>query len=404
MTAGAKPTAGSATITPTAGGQYTYTISCDGAGGTAKQSVALVVPIPAFKTSYENANGYGLSRINFPASLQQFVPDQPLTWGTADFFKTGNIDIFTAKQNYNISIPYSVVTSDVKYQSDFQFWRRDPATGTLTQVGPSYKGCLHPRKGVVADFNNDGWPDVFVACTGYDSSINGRMPGEKSKLLLSDGKGGFTVTDATDIGFFHGATAADVNGDGWVDIVVADFLNPNHSIYVLLNNKDGTFTKDETRIKNVTTRVLFSVELVDVNGDSIPDLIAGGDEENPSWASCVGSAWCSGETAIFYGDGTGNFGNKKTVIPAVAGQGTALTFNVVHSNGQNVVYVGRTSDGMNPNGAYKTRVLQAYNETTGTSSVLLNEVGSWMTWWATITRNGVVGVAPINGLYPDYFL
>jgi hypothetical protein len=375
--------------------------ACGGGGDGTTTAAVTATPIPAFKTSYENANGYGLSRINFPASLQQFVPDQPLAWGTADFFKTGNIDIFTAKQNYNPSIPYSVVTLDAKYQSDFQFWRRDPATGTLTQVGPTYKGCLHPRKGVVADFNNDGWPDVFVACTGYDAPVNGKWLGEKSKLLLSDGKGGFTVTDATDAaGYYHGAAAADVNGDGWVDIVVTNYFNTAHPLYVLLNNKDGTFTKDETRIKNVTPGPFFSVELVDVNGDGILDLIAGGHEASPG---CAGYVGCSAETAIFYGDATGNFGNTKTVIPAVAGQGVVLSFNVVHRNGQNVVYVGRSSDQTNPIGFYKTRVLQAYNETTGTSSVLLNEVGNWITWWSTITRNGVVGVAPMNGTFPDYF-
>jgi hypothetical protein len=370
--------------------------ACGGGGDGTTTAAVTATPIPAFKTSYENANGYGLSRINFPASLRQFDIG-PVAWGTADFFKTGNFDIFTAKQNYDPSIPYSVVTSDAKYQSDFQFWRRDPATGTLTQVGPTYKGCLHPRKGVVADFNNDGWPDVFVACHGYDAPVNGKWLGEKSKLLLSDGKGGFTVTDATDeAGFYHGATAADVNGDGWVDIVVTNNFNPTHPLFVLLNNKNGTFTKDETRIKNLSPGPFFSVELVDVNGDGILDLIAGGHEADPNCR-------CSAETAIFYGDATGNFGNTKKVIPAVPGQGVVLSFNVVHRNGQNVVYVGRSSDGTTSVGFYKTRVLQAYNETTGASSVLLNEVERWIPWWGTITRNGVVGVAPMDGIFPDYF-
>ena len=41
---------------------------------------------------------------------------------------------------------------------------------------------IGPRKIVVADFNGDGWPDIFIADFGLDASP---FPGNHNWLLLS---------------------------------------------------------------------------------------------------------------------------------------------------------------------------------------------------------------------------
>lgn len=43
-------------------------------------------------------------------------------------------------------------------------------------------GCTFPTKAIVADFNHDGKPDVFVACRGLGATA---FVGEKSAVLLS---------------------------------------------------------------------------------------------------------------------------------------------------------------------------------------------------------------------------
>lgn len=193
MTAGAKPTTGSATITPTAGGQYTYTISCDGSGGTARQSAALVVSIPVLKTSYENQNNIGLGRVNF-SNVNYLPPGGAQGFAAADFFQTGHVDIFTSNWTYDLSKSWPEVQADPTSLSDLQFWRQQP-DGTLTLLLEyKHQGCIIGRKSAVADFNNDGYPDVVLGCHGYDAGIpdgHGGLywAGEYSKLLLSDGKG-----------------------------------------------------------------------------------------------------------------------------------------------------------------------------------------------------------------------
>ncbi|MBE0546962.1 MAG: VCBS repeat-containing protein [Rubrivivax sp.] len=379
-----------------------FMAGCGGGSGSDDSPTAVIpkvtlgAKIAPFASSYQNAKGYGLSRINFPSSLATFVPDQPLAWGAGDFFQIGNVSIFTAKQNYNTGTPIAAISAAPSaYQSDFQFWEKAD-DGTLVAKGPTYKGCLHPRKAVVADFNLDGYPDVFVACHGYDGLP---LPGEKSKLVLSDGKGGFAVTDATDVGFYHGASAADVNADGYPDIVVANISNPGGlNVHFLINQKNGTFKIDNTRVPGQVGHPFFSVELLDVNGDGILDLAVGGHEYD------MNNTISAAETAVLYGDVNGVFGATKTVIPKLAGRGVVLDFTVVNNNGQKVLYVNRSADGSTPQFPfYSTQTLQAVNLTTGVSTTLLDRSGSWIPWWLPSTRNGQNGVVPYNASNPDLF-
>lgn len=96
--------------------------------------------------------------------------------------------------------------------------------------------------GVAGDFNNDGWPDLFVLATGSRADA----------LYINQGDGTF-VDEAVAWGvdgvhFGVGAAAADINGDGWLDIYVTSHSPEGvavaeagrHRLY--RNNGDGTFT------------------------------------------------------------------------------------------------------------------------------------------------------------------
>jgi len=364
--------------------------------------VACSGPVAA-KTSYEHMTGYGLSRIKFVTDSAPVWLGEPEAWGAGDFFETGRVDIFTTKHNYNLNTTYAEIQADpAKYASDYDFWQQN-TDGTLTKIWAApNKGCLHPRKGVVADFNQDGYPDVFVACHGYDAPVNGQMVGEKSDLVLSDCKGGFTIKkvdiDGIAASFNHGASAADVNSDGYPDIVVADILNPldwYHPVYFLINQKDGTFKSDYTRIQNLTDHwsPYFSVELLDVDGDGNLDLFVGGHEHEQA------------ETKILYGDGTGTFGKIARVIPPVTDRGAVLGVVRVTNNGKTGLFVNRTGSGAA--GFYSRRTLQWVDVNTFESVVVLDHVNNtnpliagWENTWLPVTKNGQNGVDVYNANDP----
>jgi hypothetical protein len=95
-------------------------------------------------------------------------------------------------------------------------------SGTLVDASAIVDGPLpitvHPREIVVSDFNGDNKPDFFLADHGYDANP---FPGFQNQLLLSTESGYVNATGSSLpalIDFTHSAIAADVDGDGDVDL------------------------------------------------------------------------------------------------------------------------------------------------------------------------------------------
>lgn len=155
-------------------------------------------------------------------------------------------------------------------------------------------GCMHPRKSLVADFNNDEMPDVFFACHGDDTIVGGGT-GEQSRILISDAvtkKYAVKLVSATDVnGYAHGGAAADIDGDGNVDVVLADFkyAGSTLSLRVILGTGTGEFVNDTSRIdltkilnkEDVRWENYFSVELIPVSGELYMYAGGGDDLESP---------------------------------------------------------------------------------------------------------------------------
>jgi hypothetical protein len=87
-----------------------------------------------------------------------------------------------------------------------------------------------------ADFNNDGFIDLFV--------VNNQTNSKNNFLYLNNGNGAFTkVTTGiivNDGGSSYGCTCGDYDNDGDIDIFVSNYGENN---FLYSNNGDGTFTK-----------------------------------------------------------------------------------------------------------------------------------------------------------------
>jgi hypothetical protein len=109
------------------------------------------------------------------------------------------------------------------------------------------------------DYDGDGWPDLFVGtylryslehntpCFSPSGAVDYCTPNtyrpQPSRLFHNNRDGTFTdVTARSGIGSEYGpalgVTAADFNGDGWLDLFVANDSQPNQ---LWINQHDGTF-------------------------------------------------------------------------------------------------------------------------------------------------------------------
>ncbi len=134
------------------------------------------------------------------------------------------------------------------------------------QAPVAYNSIESPIAVAVGDFNNDGFPDVAVANESY-SDVS---------IYLGNGVGGLTPGNVYTTGSTSGAvslTVGDFNGDGNTDIVVTEGVVPpnfNTNLVVLLGNGTGAFTIGSAFPAGNTPN---DVQSADLNGDGKLDLV-----------------------------------------------------------------------------------------------------------------------------------
>ena len=176
--------------------------------------------------------------------------------------------------------------------------------GTFTDV-TAKAGVQNDRWGfgaVVGDYDNDGWPDIFVSNYG------------KSRLYHNNHDGTFTdVAEKAGVtfgGWAAGATWGDYDGDGRLDLFVPGYVHydmahppppsgcqfrgasvmcgprglKGESDKLFHNNGDGTFTDVSTKAGVNDEHAYYGLAslFIDLNGDGRPDLLVA-DDSTPNY-------------------------------------------------------------------------------------------------------------------------
>ena len=166
------------------------------------------------------------------------------------------------------------------FKGTASFLYHNNGDGTFTEVskGTDIAKAIGKSLGVVAtDVNNDGRTDLFVANdTVQNFLFVNRGPGPngawKWEEIALQAEVGFSDNGQPRSGM--GVDAADINGDGWQDLFVANVDQEMFSLYQ--NNKDETF-RDVAHIEGVAqaTRLLsgWGLKYFDYDNDGAIDLI-----------------------------------------------------------------------------------------------------------------------------------
>jgi hypothetical protein len=146
--------------------------------------------------------------------------------------------------------------------------------GTFTDV--SKKAGIEDTIGTyglsvaVADFDNDGWPDIYVANDSTAATFYQNQKDGTFKDVAIEAGIAYSPNGKPQAGM--GVAVGDFNRDGLLDIVKTNFAGDTDSLY--LNLGDGTF-EDHTYLSGLglNTRYLgWGVAFVDVDNDGWPDI------------------------------------------------------------------------------------------------------------------------------------
>ncbi len=123
----------------------------------------------------------------------------------------------------------------------------------------------------ILDYDADGWPDIYLT-QGCDWPADPKQTRHYDRLYRNLGDGRFAdVTFQAGLkenGFGQGIAIGDYDNDGFPDIFVGN-LGPNR---LYRNRGDGTF-EDVTLPAGITTAVwTSSCAIADLNGDTYPDI------------------------------------------------------------------------------------------------------------------------------------
>jgi hypothetical protein len=214
-------------------------------------------------------------------------------WGTGcafvDYDRDGHLDLMVA--NY---VDFDLSTAPAPGERPNCIWKGVPVM-CGPQGLPGAKNILYHNRGdgtfedvttkshidqtdghyalsvTTLDYDDDGWPDIFVACDSTPSILYHNNGDGTFKDVAVTAGAAFNEDGRAQAGM--GSTVADYNGDGHLDIFKTNFSDDTATLY--RNNGDGTFD-DVTYAAGLglhTQYLGWGTMFFDFDNDGWPDLL-----------------------------------------------------------------------------------------------------------------------------------
>lgn len=192
---------------------------------------------------------------------------------------------------------------------------------------------------ICADFNNDGAPDIWL--------LSNSNQGVFTEIFWNNGKGIFNkgASGVTQKGTRGGMACGDLNGDGWLDIVIGGTIageawnttaaEGGKTVSVYFNDRNGHFIKQQEFSEYMFDNTTRPLEIIDWNNDGYSDIILTG------WNMTQGNV---SRTSVFLNDGTGHFTLSDVSLPGVS-EGSVATADFNNSGRHDILINGNCNGG-----------------------------------------------------------
>lgn len=239
--------------------------------------------------SYENFNNFR----KFMPPAGEVAEHISSAYSYIDFDKDGDSDFIFASTSYS---------KDRKYVYIIQ----NNGNGNWS-LFKKLNGCIWPRKGGLADFDNNGYLDFFIADQGYENSPTNYYTGAEIGIVYFYKDNAEIKYIPNSYAYNHTASAGDIDSDGDSDLVTIDNVYRN----------DGVGFIKEDNLTQQQQNGYYHCELMDLNNDGKLDLVAGNAE------NFVNKNGIRNYTRVFWNKGDGRFKYENaTELPIADGLDT----------------------------------------------------------------------------------
>ncbi|HEV2424062.1 MAG TPA: choice-of-anchor D domain-containing protein [Terriglobia bacterium] len=275
-------------------------------GGFGVHAEAAANPVPYIVNISPVTVAPGGAQFNLTVNGANFVNGSTVVWGTHQGTQH-LVTTFVSSDQLTATVPAAEVanagTASITVQNSgaalsnpaYLAVTLPAASLAFRRTTQSPSGGNHPNVPIIGDFNGDGIPDMAVS--------NNQSTGSQVSVFLGIGSGSFsgatnyTAASACGAGGTapcdpEGMLAGDFNGDGYLDLAVAN--RGDATITVLLGSASGTFS---VLSPTTTGSQPYVIAAADFNRDGKLDLVV----------ACQGPLGGPGFVDILLGNNDGTF-------------------------------------------------------------------------------------------------
>jgi hypothetical protein len=244
---------------------------------------------------------------------------RPGAWGMGcafvDVNRDGHLDLYVANYvRYNPKIPLCM-SANVQHGCTPNQYATQPnelyinrGDGTFREQAVAL-GADDPNGAglgvVVSDFDEDGWPDIFIA---NDGTPNALLHNEHGRFRNLGQQAGVAYSDEGTMRAGMGTDAGDYDNDGHIDLVITNFQHEPNALY---HNRTHLEFDDVSYLSGIGTPSLnhlkFGVVFADLDGDGKLDLYVGNGHVYENVAKFDDTATFEQTDQIFLNQGGGRF-------------------------------------------------------------------------------------------------